>query len=152
MSQNESNPQVSYDRPPVRRKRRKKTPWQSLEAHLPLILVLVGLAVVVVLIIGLVKPAQPNPGAPEIQLLEIGQTLPTEGENQALLDQAAILAAQYDYDGALTLLGTCTNPDAQVEKAVTDYTAAKSALTVWPDVGKIPRSLPTPDRRYGPGL
>ena len=48
MSQNESNPQVSYDRPPVRRKRRKKTPWQKFkEAYLPLILVLVGLAVVV---------------------------------------------------------------------------------------------------------
>ena len=138
MSQNESNPQVSYDRPPVRRKRRKKTPWQKFkEAYLPLILVLVGLAVVVVLIIGLVKLVSRTP-APQKSNSSESQTLPTEGENQALLDQAAILAAQYDYDGALTLLGTCTNPDAQVEKAVTDYTAAKSALTVWPDVGKIP--------------
>ena len=138
MSQNESNPQVSYDRPPVRRKRRKKTPWQKFkEAYLPLILVLVGLAVVVVLIIGLVKLVSRTPAPQESNSSE-SQTLPTEGENQALLDQAAILAAQYDYDGALTLLGTCTNPDAQVEKAVTDYTAAKSALTVWPDVGKIP--------------
>lgn len=29
MNQHESNPQVSYDQPPVRRKRRKKTPWQT---------------------------------------------------------------------------------------------------------------------------
>ena len=92
---------------------------------------------VVALIIGLVKLVSRTPAPQESNSSE-SQTLPTEGENQALLDQAAILAAQYDYDGALTLLGTCTNPDAQVEKAVTDYTAAKSALTVWPDVGKIP--------------
>ena len=77
---------------------------------------------VVVLIIGLVKLVSRTP-APQKSNSSESQTLPTEGENQALLDQAAILAAQYDYDGALTLLGTCTNPDAQVEKAVTDYTA-----------------------------
>ena len=70
MSQNESNPPGILRPAPVRRKRRKKTPWQKFkEAYLPLILVLVGLAVVVALIIGLVKAGQPNPGAPGIQLL-----------------------------------------------------------------------------------
>ncbi len=79
MSQNESNPQVSYDRPPVRRKRRKKTPWQKFkEAYLPLILVLVGLAVVVALIIGLVKLVSRTPAPQESNSSE-SQTLPTEG-------------------------------------------------------------------------
>ncbi len=138
MSQNEINSQVSYDRPPVRRKRRKKTPWQKFkEAYLPLLLVLAGLAVVVALIVGLVKLISRAPAPAETGPSE-SQTSPTENENRALLDQAAVLAAQYDYDGALTLLGTCTSKDAQVDQAVADYTAAKATLSVWPDVGKIP--------------
>lgn len=138
MSQNEINSQVSYDRPPVRRKRRKKTPWQKFkEAYLPLLLVLAGLAVVVALIISLVQLISRAPAPTETGPSE-SQMSPTESENRALLDQAAVLAAQYDYDGALTLLGTCTSKDAQVDQAVADYTAAKATLSVWPDVGKIP--------------
>ena len=150
MSQNESNPQVSYDRPPVRRKRRKKTPWQKFkEAYLPLILVLVGLAVVVALIIGLVKLVSRTPAPQESNSSE-SQTLPTEGENQALLDQAAILAAQYDYDGALTLLGTCTNPDGEGRHRLHRCQIGSHRLA---GCGKDPPDLlPTPDRRYGPGL
>ena len=67
-----------------------------------------------------------------------GQTAPSNEENQTLLAEAAILAAQYDYDGALTLLGTCTGEDDRVAQAVADYTAAKEGLTVWEDVGEIP--------------
>lgn len=138
MNQHESNPQVSYDQPPVRRKRRKKTPWQTFkEAYLPLLLVLAGLAAVIALIVCLVNLASKSPVPSKPDTSENTMD-PTENENQALLLQAANLAAQYDYDGAITLLGTCTGEDPAVQNAVADYTAAKDTLTAWPDVGKVP--------------
>ena len=135
MSPQNHDTQDYYDRPPVRRKRRKKTPWQKFkEAYLPLLLLLLGIAAIIALIIGGVKLISRNDKTDPSAGAATGQTTPSNEENQTLLAEAAILAAQYDYDGALTLLGTCTGEDDQVAQAVADYTAAKEGLTVWEDV------------------
>lgn len=139
MSPQNHDTQDYYDRPPVRRKRRKKTPWQKFkEAYLPLLLLLLGIAAIIALIIGGVKLISRNDKTDPSAGAATGQTAPSNEENQTLLAEAAILAAQYDYDGALTLLGTCTGEDDRVAQAVADYTAAKEGLTVWEDVGEIP--------------
>ena len=78
---------------------------------------------------------------------------PTENENQALLLQAANLAAQYDYDGAITLLGTCTGEDPAVQNAVADYTAAKDTPHRLAGCGgRSLYLLPAPHCRYRAGF
>lgn len=141
MSQRTDDKVEYYDRPPVRRKRRKKTPWEKFkEAYLPLLLVLVGIIAIVALIVGIVKLVA-RPKKPDGDTLPSepsgNQTQPLESQNTALLTRAAALAAQYDYDGALALLATASGSDEQVTQAITQYTTARENAAVWPDVGKI---------------
>ena len=97
MSPQNHDTQDYYDRPPVRRKRRKKTPWQKFkEAYLPLLLLLLGIAAIIALIIGGVKLISRNDKTDPSVGAATGQTTPSNEENQTLLAEAAILAAQYD--------------------------------------------------------
>lgn len=138
----------SYDRPPVRRKRRKKTPWEKFkEAYLPLILVLVGLIAVIVVIVGIVKLASGSGKKNENTIpsgtgetSETGESNPGELSADAteLLNKAAELAGHYDYDSALALLGAYAGEDARVTAAMDQYTTEKAALVLWEDNTEVP--------------
>ncbi len=63
---------------------------------------------------------------------------PTENENQALLLQAANLAAQYDYDGAITPWVPAPERTLQSKTPSQTIPQPKTPLTAWPDVGEGP--------------
>ncbi len=139
---------ANYNRPPVR-KRRKKTKMQIFkEAYLPLLMP-VG---VVILIIGLIvggvklrknaKIRQENREsslAAQQEADRLAQEAIVRGK--ALLPQAEQLAAQYDYDGAISLLESFDGSAADVpgmSDAIARYRSAKSTLVLWEDPAKIP--------------
>lgn len=114
-------------RPPVRRKRRKKTPWQKFkEAYLPLLVLLLGLVLVIMLIVGLVKLifSDKEPASDQIpDNTTSAPTLPTEpqGEAAQVLSEAAALASGYDYEGAIALLEGYAGKDEQVAAQLETY-------------------------------
>ena len=58
---------------------------------------------------------------------------PAQGD-QAVMDEAALKAAMYDYDGAIELLKSQTSysASADMQKAVTEYESAKAACVEYP--------------------
>ena len=137
-----------YDRPPVRRKRRKKTPWEKFkEAYLPLVLVVVGLIAVIMVIVGIVKLASGS-GKDKGNTLPSGTEDTSEtgdpnlnqpsAEAREILNRAAELAGHYDYDGAIALLSAYAGEDTQVAAAIQQYTADKQTLVLWEDPTEVP--------------
>lgn len=148
MSETTDNRTDYYDSPPVRRHRRKKTPWQKFkEAYLPLLVVLVGLIAVIALIVGIVKLAGGS-GKPKENTIppsstgEQGDETTPSQPDAATADQyarAALLANQYDYDGAIEMLNLWSGGDPQTTRSLVDqYTAAKAALKPWADPEEVP--------------
>ena len=139
MSPQNHDTQDYYDRPPVRRKRRKR-PLAEIQGGLPSRYCCFYWASrqIIALIIGGVKLISRNDKTDPSAGAATGQTAPSNEENQTLLAEAAILAGQYDYDGALTLLGTCTGEDDRCPSRRRLATAAKEGLTVWEDLGNSP--------------
>lgn len=146
MSDRTDNRTMYDDRPPVRRQRRKKTPWQKFkEAYLPLLILLVGLIAVIALIVFVVRLAGGS-GEPDTTLPpSSGESQPAGATDPAadpsaqdLLERATALAAQYDYAGAIALLNTFAGEDAQISAAIEEYTQAQSALVQWEDSSEVP--------------
>lgn len=129
-------------RPPVRRQRRKKTPWQIFrETYLPILIVLAAIAVLIALIVGGVKLAHrnkkpANPGSDTTPSSTAAPVDPTPSNE--LLQEAERLAQQYDYEAALAVLAQCPQDDALAAQAVASYTAEKDALVLWADPTAIP--------------
>lgn len=144
MSERPATRNDHYDRPPVRRKRRKKTPWQKFkEAYLPLIVVLLGIVAIISLIVGIVKLASGGDNENTIPVNTGESTESTEDttpspEAAGVLAQAQALASQYDFAGAVAVLNTFTGTDPQVAQALEQYTAAQADLVAWKDNTEIP--------------
>lgn len=124
---------------PVRRTRRKKTPWQKFkEAYLPLVIVLLGIILIITLIVGIVKLAAGGSGGETTipkQTLE-DTTAPPDEDVSALLTQAGELASHFDYDGAIALLQTSS--DSRAVALANQYTQEKDSLVVWKDNTDVP--------------
>ena len=127
-------------RPPVRRKRRKKTKWQIFkEAYLPLLILLLGFILVIMLLVGLVKlifsDKKPDTTETTEGTATSQTTLPAEPQGAAaeVLSQAAAKAAGYDYEGAIALLEAYTGKDEQVAAQLDTYKATLDALVPWQD-------------------
>ncbi len=125
---------------PRRRRKKKKTKWQIFkERYLRLVILLVGVVLVIFAIVGLVKLATGGANETEIPT-EVVTEEPTEIGPQAeeVLEPAKLLAAQYDYDGAIDLLMTFNGLDTRVELALDEYRNGRNSLVAWSDNTSIP--------------
>lgn len=128
-------------RQPVRRQRRKKTPWQIFrETYLPLLILLLAIIVLIALIVGGVKlahrnnkPVDPGLSTPPSDSAPVDPTVSMEQ-----LAEAERLAGQYDYDAALAILAQFPQDNTAVAQAVASYTAERDALVLWADPTAIP--------------
>lgn len=115
------------------------------QAYLPGLMLAVALVGVILIIAGAIRGNKSGGGKenPDIQASQ--STLSSEAqalrdEANDLITKASALAAQYDYDGALALLKTYSgdaSQQADLQKAISDYTAAKDALILWEDNSTI---------------
>lgn len=116
-------------RQPVRRQRRKKTPWQIFrETYLPILIVLAAIAVLIALIVGGVKLAHRNkkPVDPSSSTPSPSASTPVDSTpSNELLAEAERLAQQYDYEAALAVLAQCPQDNGLVAQAVASYTAER---------------------------
>lgn len=140
---NEHSTQEHGGQRPVRRVRRKKTPWQKFrEAYLPFVIVMVGIILIIALIVGIVKLAA---GGSDNESTIPEQTMDTspishEGDKDVdgLLGEAAALASQYDYDAAIAALENSGSADSRVKEILDQYTRERDALVVWPNNTEVP--------------
>lgn len=101
---------------------------------MPLLVLVLGAVLVILLIVGLIKLAVggSNDNTIPLDVVDTQQTEPPM-QADALLTPAKLLASQYDYDGAISLLHEYTGTDTRVQSAIDEYTAAKAALVKWAD-------------------
>lgn len=102
----EENKDFMQPTPP--RRRRKRSKWQDFkEAYLPVLIALVAVILIIVFISGSVNrakgPATESTPAASVQTTESAEAL-LQKEVDDLLARAAVLASQYDYEGALKVL------------------------------------------------
>lgn len=101
------------------------------ETYLPFLIICVAVLAVVAIVVGIVSAVshREQTTSPEQSLREA-----LELEAEDLLSQAADLAADYDYDGALALLDSFEG-DAdefpEIQKAIDTYTQAKDSMVLW---------------------
>ena len=115
------------------------------QAYLPGLMLAVALVGVILIIAGAIRSNRDTGGKKDPNLQAPSSTLSSEeqslrGEADELLRKAASLAAQYDYDGALSLLKSYSgdiSKQGDLQEAISDYTAAKDALVLWEDNSTI---------------
>lgn len=115
------------------------------QAYLPGLMLAVALVGVILIIAGAIRGSKGGDGKKDPGLRASQSTLSSEAQSlkdeaDALLTRASALAAQYDYDGALSVLKTFSgdaSQQADLQQAVSDYTAAKDALILWEDNSTI---------------
>ncbi len=131
---------------PVNPRRRKKTKFQIFkETYLPFIIVGLALVLILIFIIGAITRGVQKNRAEKQAEQEASIALEQEQaalamEEQTLLTQAAVLAAGYDYDGAIALLNTFTGDLSQypmINARISEYELEKSQLVAWDDPSKI---------------
>lgn len=137
---NPQHPEEQRQNPPRRRRRRKKTKWQIFkERYLPGVIVLAGLVLILVVIISLISLIAGGGGDETIPIqTPAANQEGTSPDAAAVLAPAELLAAQYDYDGAIALLSSFTGHDSRVQAALDRYNEEKAALVTWSDNTKIP--------------
>ena len=142
MEEQKNNPNGQAN--PRRKPRSKMQNFK--EAYLPVIIIAVAVILIIVFIIGSIVRAV------EKSKLEEQADLEAAASQQAQMDelnnkvnnlilQAEELAAGYDYDGAMDLLGSFEgdmNQFPQLADKIDEYAQAKSALVEWADPSKIP--------------
>lgn len=137
---NPEYPEEQRQDPPRRRRRRKKTKWQIFkERYLPALILLGGLVLVIVIIVSLISAIFGGNNDETIPMQTPAANLEETGPDAAdVLDPAALLAAQYDYDGAIALLSSFTGHDSRVQAALDRYREEQASLVTWGDNTKIP--------------
>ena len=148
------------------RRRRRKSKLQIFkEAYLPAILACLSLVLVLAFIVGAIGNAfdrkeQKDQLAQQESLAAAESQAQAEVQAQAILEDAKILAAGYDYQGAIDLLDTYTGEATEeITKLRSDYMTAKGQLVEHKDPTMIPNlsfhvliADPTrafPDETYG---
>ena len=128
-----------------RRRRRKSKAQIFKEAYLPAIIVCICLILVMTFLIGSVSNAialkQIENEKQQMQLNEsLSAAAQAEQENQRILAQAEALAAEYNYEDAITLLDSVgdltTHQDLQAKRA--EYVNTMSTMIEYKDPSMIP--------------
>lgn len=144
------NPKEAFDPQPDPnnpRRRRKKSKLQIFkEAYLPTILACLSLVLVLVLCAGAIGNAIDRKRVNDKAALESSQAAANEAERvaqeaESIMDQAEILAAGYDYEGAISLLDSFSGKMEDYTEMVTmksEYVEAQSKLVEWRDPNSIP--------------
>ena len=129
-------------RPP----RKRKSKFQIFkETYLPFVIVALALIFIVVCIIGAITRGVQKKRAAEQAELEASIAQQQEqaaiaAEEEMLLQQADVLAAGYDYDGALSVLNSFSGDMGmypRISSRVTEYAQAKSQLVAWEDPSQV---------------
>lgn len=131
---------------PVNPRRRKRTKMQIFkEAYLPALIVAVALILILVFIIGsITRAVQKNKAEKEASIAESSSIAAEEArlaqEVHDLIAQSKILAANYDYPGAIALLNTFSGDISKyttLNDQILEYEAAQKALVAWDDPSAI---------------
>ena len=140
-------PEEPVDPNNPRRRRRKKTKLQQFkEGYLPTIIAGVALILIFTFIIGSISGAvqrakeDKQQAALESQAAE-NEALQQEAEAQRIMEQAAILAAGYDYDAAIDLLDSFSGDQSKYQGMITqkaNYADLQATMQEWSDPSGIP--------------
>lgn len=121
---------------PQNPRRRKKSQWEIIkEAYLPTVILAVTVVLIIIFIAGsLSRKADPSETTPPQTSSTAPSVDPYAAEVQRLLTDAAILAADYDYQGAADLLATFSG-DISSYPALSakrdEYLAADANMVSW---------------------
>jgi len=138
------NPQPDPNNP---RRRRKKSKLQIFkEAYLPTVLACLSLVLILVFCAGAIGNAIDRKRVNDKAALESEQAAASEAERvaqeaEAIMDQAEVMAAGYNYEGAIGLLDSFSGkiedyPDMVTMKS--EFVDAQSKLVEWRDPNSIP--------------
>ncbi len=132
---------------PVNSRRKQRSQMQIFkEAYLPTIIAGVAILLIIIFIIGSISRAVQRNKAEQAASIAASEASAAEyarleKEANRIAKSAARLAAQYDYEGAITLInsfeGTVSDFPALSEK-LTEFQQAQSELVAWDDIGQIP--------------
>lgn len=128
------------------RRRRKRSKWQNFkEAYLPVIIAALALILIISFIVGSVnrgkKPDDPSSTGSSSSEPSLDNSQLQQQEIDKLLSDAAILASQYDYYGAMEVLSTYSGGINTSEALMTkyqEYYEAFGALIPWDNINDIP--------------
>ncbi len=128
-------------RRPENPRRRRKTKWEIIkEAYLPTIILIVTVIFIIIFIAGALS--RRNASAPVETINDSTETTadPYEAQVEQLLQESAALAAEYDYDGAVTLIsafsGTLDNYP-ELKQKLNEYERAAANMVSWTDPSQI---------------
>ncbi len=133
-------------RRPATPRRRKKTKAQIFkETYLPLVIFALAVCFILVCIAGSITRSVQKKRALEYQAQQQAITQNQEAtqlaeEEQALLVEAAELAATYDFDGAIAVLDTFSGDISKyptLSSRRSEYVLAKSKMVAWDDPGQV---------------
>jgi len=131
---------------PVNPRRRKRSQWQIFkEAYLPAIIACAALLLILIFVIGSISRGIQGQRAEEKAQLAAEKAEKAEKERQTkeakqLLADAAKLASQYDYDGAIAVLDSFSGKASDfkdITQRRTEYLDAKNALVLWDDPNQV---------------
>ena len=132
--------------PTARPRRKKKTKFQIFkETYLPFLIIALAVIFIIVCIIGAIsRGVQKNRAIEQAELeaaiAEQQAIAALAAEEQELLRRADVLAASYDYDGALDILNTFSGDMGlypNISNRVIEYSQAKSQLVAWDDPSQV---------------
>lgn len=138
--------QRSENSRPVNPRRRKRSQAQIFkEVYLPVVIAAIAVLLILVFIIGAIARGIQKNKAEKEASIEASVSLENEQarlaeEEQQLLSQAQLLAADYDYQGAIDTLNTFSGDMGQyptLSAKITEYERAKDALVAWDDLSQV---------------
>ncbi len=152
---------------PRRRRRRKSKLQRFKEAYLPTIIAGVALILIFTFLIGSIsgaikrKEQEDQHASMESQAAE-SEAAKLEKEAQTVMEEAARLAAGYDYEGAIAMLDSFSGDQSKYQGMITQkagYADMQASMKEWSDPSSIPNlsfhvliADPTrafPDQTYG---
>lgn len=138
------NPEENVQPTPPRR-RRKRSKWQNFkEAYLPVIIAILALVMIIMFIVGSVnrgKKPETNDSTGTSTEPSLNSSELLQQEIDTLLKEAEALAAQYDYEAALSKLYSYSggmNTSEELMAKYQEYYDAYSSLVPWDDINDVP--------------
>lgn len=150
---------------PIRRRRKPRSKMQIFkESYLPVIIAGLSLLLIIIFIIGSISRAVAKNKADRAESIKQSQEAAyaeqlLKDEAQRLLDEAAYLAAGYDFEGAIATLNSFQGDIAQFPELANkraEYEQSKSQMTVYNDISAIPNLsfqllIADPERAFADG-
>ena len=132
---------------PIRRRRKPRSKMQIFkESYLPVIIAGASLLLIIIFVIGSISRAVAKNKADRAESIKQSQEAANaeqmlKDEAQRLLDEAAYLAAGYDFEGAIATLNSFQGDIAKFPELANkraEYEQSKSQMTVYNDISAIP--------------